>query len=97
VSGIYNIAMRGVSAAVEGSSGYFIRPKGVQITGRSVNFRRAKALGPQFGHFLVRVFNRPKGENRTAQAFRPGKVYEKKIALKGRPTSGRYSQKVTFV
>ena len=32
-----------------------------------------------------------------AQAFRPGKAYEKKIALKGRPTSGCYSQKITFV
>ena len=41
--------------------------------------------------------HRPKGENRTAQAFRPGKAYEKKIALKGPPTSGRYAQKVAFV
>ena len=40
--------------------------------------------------------NRPKGEQRIAQAFRPGKAYEKKIALKRRPTFGRYSQKVTF-
>jgi hypothetical protein len=42
-------------------------------------------------------FNRPKGEQRIAQALRPGKAYGKKIALKGRPTSGRYSQEVTFV
>jgi hypothetical protein len=40
--------------------------------------------------------NRPKGEQRTAQALRPGKAYGKKIALKGRPTSGRYSQEITF-
>ena len=43
------------------------------------------------------VFHRPKGEQRIAQAFRPGKAYGTKIALKGRPTFGRYSKKVTFV
>ena len=52
--------------------------------------------GVEFGHFLVRLFNRPKGEQRIARAFRPGKAYERKIALKGRPTSGRYYQKVNL-
>ena len=39
-------------------------------------------------------FNRPKGEERTAQGFSPGNVYVKGSALKGRPTAGRYSQKM---
>ena len=41
--------------------------------------------------------NRPKGEQKIAQALRPGKIYGKKIALKGRQTFGRYSQEITFV
>jgi hypothetical protein len=43
------------------------------------------------------VFQSAAAEQRIAQALRPGKAYGKKIALKGRPTSGRYSQEVTFV
>jgi hypothetical protein len=43
------------------------------------------------------MLHRPKGEQRIAQAFRPGKAYGKKIALKGRPTFERYFEKVTFV
>ena len=36
--------------------------------------------------------NRPKGAQRISQALSPGKAYGKKIALKGRPTSGRCFQ-----
>ena len=36
----------------------------------------------EFGHFLVCVFNRPKGEQRIAQPLRPGKAYGKKVPLK---------------
>jgi len=56
-------------------------------------FWRGAACSPRWS---LDILHRPKGEQRIPQAFRPGKAYGKKIALKGRPTFERYSQKRTF-
>ena len=47
-------------------------------------------------HCLAGVAIRPKGKEKTAQGFSPGKAHGKRIALKGRPTTRRISRNNVF-
>jgi hypothetical protein len=39
------------------------------------------------------ILHRPKGENRTAHGLQPWEDVPERIALKGRPSAGHYSQR----
>jgi len=49
-----------------------------------------------FGNFLC-IFESPEGRKQNSPGLQAWEGLRKKIALKGRQTSGRYSQNVTFV